>query len=180
MDPVIVTSYDPGWKRQFEAIGRKIRESLGPVADRIDHIGSTSIPGMAAKPILDIQVSVRALEPAHRYASGLRRLGFVFRAQNPDRSKRYFREPPGMERMHVHVRATGSWSEQFSLLFRDYLRAHPVECERLSVLKRDLAKKYADDRLAYGRHKGPAVWEIMERATEWSQQIGWAPGPSDA
>jgi hypothetical protein len=98
---------------------------LGEVALRIDQIGSTAVPGLGAKPIIDIQVSVADFEPLAAFRRPLEQLGYVYRADNPERTKRYFREPPGRRRIHVHVRQAGSFSEQWALLFRDYLRAHP-------------------------------------------------------
>jgi GrpB-like predicted nucleotidyltransferase (UPF0157 family) len=108
-----VVAYDPGWPGRFAELGRELRAGLGEVALRIDHIGSTAVPGLAAKPIIDIQVSVAAFEPLEAFRVPLERLGYVYRADNPERTKRYFREPPGRRRTHVHVRRAGSFSEQW-------------------------------------------------------------------
>src|SRR5262245_18675518 len=123
-DPRVIriVDYDPDWRRRFAELGVRLRSALGGVALRIDHIGSTSVPGLAAKPVIDIQVSVARLEPIDPFRAPLERLGYVYRANNPERTKRYFREPPGQPRTHIHVRRAGSFSEQFPLLFRDYLR----------------------------------------------------------
>ena len=177
---VEICPYDPAWPSLFAALGVRLRDALGSVALRIDHIGSTSVPGLAAKPIIDVQVSVAAFDPVDAYRVPLERLGLVFRSDNTDRTKRYFREAPGTGRTLVHVRRTGSWPEQFALLFRDYLRVHPADCERYAALKRELAREHRDDRHAYTEAKGPFIWEIMARADRWSQEVGWAPGPSDA
>ena len=122
-----IDAYDPQRPRRFDELGRRIREALGDVACRIDHIGSTAVPGLAAKPVIDVQVSVAALEPVDPFAVPLQRLGFVYRANSTERTKRYLREPPGQRRTHIHVRRAGSFSEQFPLLFRDYLRDHRDE-----------------------------------------------------
>ncbi|MDD5220536.1 MAG: GrpB family protein, partial [Candidatus Bipolaricaulis sp.] len=116
-DRVIVIPYDPEWARRFAELGRPLRVALGDAALRIDHIGSTAVVGLAAKPIIDVQISVASFEPIDAYRLSLERLGYVFRAENPERTKRYFREPPGERRTHIHVRRAGSWAEQFSLLF---------------------------------------------------------------
>jgi GrpB-like predicted nucleotidyltransferase (UPF0157 family) len=100
------------------------------VALRIDHIGSTAVPGLAAKPIVDIQISVPAFEPLDAFRVPLVQLGYVFRADNQERTKRYFREPPGDRRTHIHVRRAGSFSEQLALLFRDFMRTHPEWAQR--------------------------------------------------
>src|SRR6516164_9263904 len=117
---VEICPYDPAWPSLFAALGVRLRDALGSVALRIDHIGSTSVPGLAAKPIVDVQVSVAVLDPVHAYREPLERLGLVVRAQSTDRTKGYDREAPGTRRTHIHVRLAGSWAEQFALLFRDY------------------------------------------------------------
>jgi GrpB-like predicted nucleotidyltransferase (UPF0157 family) len=104
----------------------------------------------------------------------------VFRAENPERTKRYFRESPGQRRTHIHVRRAGSFSEQLALLFRDYVRAHSAEADAYAALKRELAESHRHDRHAYTEAKQPFIWEVIARADAWAQEVGWAPGPSDA
>lgn len=94
-DPIILAQYDPQWPDQFRQLAVPIRDALGDIAVRIDHIGSTSIPGILAKPIIDIQISVRRFDPFPAIQEPLASLGYRWRFENPDRSKRYFREPPG-------------------------------------------------------------------------------------
>jgi GrpB-like predicted nucleotidyltransferase (UPF0157 family) len=178
--PVEIVAYDPAWTARFAELGRDLRAGLGEVALRIDHIGSTSVPGLAAKPIIDIQVSVADFEPLAAYRLPLEQLGYVYRADNPERTKRYFREPPDRRRTHVHVRRAGSFSEQWALLFRDYLRADDDAAVEYEAVKRRLAIRYRDDRVAYVDAKGPFLWEIIRRADDWAQAQGWLPGPSDA
>jgi GrpB-like predicted nucleotidyltransferase (UPF0157 family) len=175
-----ICPYDPAWPGLFAALGVRLRGALGSRALRIDHIGSTAVPGLAAKPIIDVQVSVAALDPVDVFRVPLEGLGLVYRSENPERTKRYFREAPGTRRTHIHVRRAGSWAEQLALLFRDYLREHPEHRDRYAELKRRLARGYPQDRHAYGEAKGPFIWEIMRRADRWSQDIGWMPGASDA
>jgi len=110
----------------------------------------------------------------------MERLGFVFRANNPDLTKRYFRETPGQRRTHIHFRRAGSWAEQFALLFRDYMRTHDEDCRWYEGIKRQLAEQYRDDRQGYTNAKAPYLWEIMHKADPWAQAAGWTPGPPDA
>ena len=177
---VEICPYDPAWPSLFAALGVRLRNALGSIALRIDHIGSTAVPGLAAKPIVDIQVSVAAFDPVDAYRVPLEGLGLVFRSENTERTKRYFREAPGTRRTHLHVRRAGSWAEQFALLFRDYLRVHPEDRDKYAELKRRLARELRDDRHAYTEEKVPFIWEVMSRADRWSQGVGWTPGPSDA
>ena len=179
-DPIIVVPYDPGWPILFRDLGARLRQALGDVALRIDHVGSTSVPGLAAKPVIDVQISVVSLEPLDAYRRPLDAAGFAWRAGNPDLSKRYFREAPGGRRTHIHVHRAGSLGEQLTLVFRDYLRAHDEDAQRYAALKQRLAAQYRDDRAGYTDSKGPFVWEILARASHWSQDTGWQPGPSDA
>lgn len=179
MDAIEIHPYDPTWPDLFLATARPIRAALGEVAVRIDHIGSTSIFGMAAKPIIDIQISVAGFEPFERILKPMESLGYAWRSDNPELTKRYFREPPGTRRTHIHVREAGSWSEQMALLFRDYMRLHPADCAAYVELKYGLALQYRDDREAYTDAKDPFIWQILSKADKWSQAVGWRPGPSD-
>jgi GrpB-like predicted nucleotidyltransferase (UPF0157 family) len=179
-DPIRVVAYDAGWPTLFVEQSRVMRAALGEVALRIDHIGSPAVPALVAKPIVDIQVSVVAFEPLDAFRGPLERLGYVFRAGNQERTKRYFRERPGSRRMHVHVRRAGSFSEQLALLLRDFLRAHPEWARRYADLKLVLAERHADDRRRYTDAKRPFTWQALAQADEWAQRTGWFPGPSDA
>jgi GrpB-like predicted nucleotidyltransferase (UPF0157 family) len=175
-----VVDYDPAWPVLFGEIGRTLRAALGAVALRIDHIGSTAVPGLAAKPVIDVQISVAAFEPIEPYKDPLEQLGYVYRADNPERTKRYFREAPGRRRTHVHVRRAGSFSQQVPLLLRDYLRCHAHAAAGLASVKRRLAGQFPFDGAGYTDAKVPYVWEIIRQADEWAQLQGWEPQPTDA
>jgi GrpB-like predicted nucleotidyltransferase (UPF0157 family) len=179
-DPVLIFDYEPGWPVVFAGLAGPMRDVLGEVAVRIDHIGSTAVPGLAAKPIIDIQISVGSLEPVNAFGAPLQALGYVWQADNPDRLKRYFREPPGHRRVHVHVRQVGTFSQQVPLLFRDFLRHHPAAADQYAAVKRRCAAHRGRDRPGYVEAKGPFVWEIIRQADAWAQHTGWQPGPSDA
>lgn len=173
---------DPSWADEFAQLGGLLRDSLGRTAVRIDHIGSTAVSGLDAKPVIDVQVSVGAFDPLDFYRVPIERIGFVHRSDNPERTKRYFRERPGEKRTHIHVRKAGSFSEQFALLFRDYLRADGQRAAEYAALKHRLAARHAgpEERQQYVEAKVPFIWETMRRADHWAQAIGWEPGPSDA
>ncbi|MFE1309809.1 GrpB family protein [Streptomyces sp. NPDC058755] len=176
---VEIVPYDPAWPTMFARWGVGLRAALGDVAARIDHIGSTSVPGLAAKPVIDIQISVASLEPADTFLGPLTGMGFEYREDNPERTKRYFREPPGQRRTHVHVRQLGSFSQQFPLLFRDYLRCHASAAAEYAAAKRRCAAKFRDDRPGYVQAKDAFVWDIIRHADAWAQRTGWTAGPSD-
>ncbi len=178
-DPVRIVPYDPQWPALFSALGARLRDALGTTALRIDHIGSTAVPELAAKPIIDVQISVAAFEPLDAFRVPIESLGFAFRPSNPDKTKRYFREIPGERRTHIHVCRAGSWRVEFALLFRDYLRTHDDDAKRYAELKYKLAKQYGADRHDYTEAKTPFIWETMMKADRWNQEIGWQPGLSD-
>lgn len=180
VDPIVVVPYDPAWPDLFAQLARGLRAELGAVALRIDHIGSTSVPQLAAKPVIDMQISVADFEPLDAFLQPLERLGYVFHADNPDLTKRYFREAPGQRRTHIHVRRAGSFTEQLALLFRDFLRTHPAVAEHYAQVKYELAEKYRYERQVYVEAKQPFIWSVISEASDWSQDVGWQPGPSDA
>ncbi|MCI0710377.1 MAG: GrpB family protein [Chloroflexi bacterium] len=159
-----IHTYDPEWPNLFQQTAESIRIALGDLALRIDHIGSTAIPGAAAKPIIDIQVSVVSFQPFEPIVSAMDSIGFIWRSDNPDLSKRYFRESPGKRRTHIHMRCTGSWSEQMALLFRDYMRCHAEDVQQYVELKQQLAEQFRHDRSAYTKGKSPFIWKMMAKA----------------
>lgn len=187
---VTIISYQERWQVEFQAIAKKLRQSLGELALRIDHIGSTSVQGLAAKDIIDIQVTVAELSDDIRQA--ITSLGYVHRPDitgdhcpttaNSDKNewgKWYFREADDARRTHIHVRLPDRLNQRYPLLFRDYLRAHPAMAGSYAELKRRLAAHLADPGM-YPEVKDPAVDLIYFPAEEWAKQTNWRPNPSDA
>lgn len=160
---ITIVDYDPEWPARFEAEATRLREALGPVAMRIDHVGSTAVPGLAAKPIVDIQVSVRKVEPMHAYQLPLERLGYEYVAAPTMDDYPFFdgREPRSV---HVHVCEAGSFHERRHLAFRDWLRAHPDDAHRYAALKQRLAASEWENADAYADAKEPFIDEIVRRA----------------
>jgi GrpB-like predicted nucleotidyltransferase (UPF0157 family) len=179
-DSMAVVPYDPGWPGLFAALAARIRAAMGPLALRIDHIGSTAVPGLAAKPIIDVQVSVRSFDDVGAIERAMGSLGFWRRADNPDKTQLFFRETPGERRTHIHVRLSGSFQEAFTLLFRDYLRRHPQQATAYEENKYKLNSANTVDRLSAVNGKGPLVWGIIIEANKWSEETGWHPRESDA
>jgi GrpB-like predicted nucleotidyltransferase (UPF0157 family) len=165
---------------EFARLERRIRVVLGPRALRIDHIGSTSVPGLAAKDVIDVQVTVARLRDADPLAAaGFRAQPFV-RDHVPPRApdqeaewtKRFFNLPEGERRGNVHVRVAGRANQRYALLFRDYLREHPAAAEAYGRLKVQLAKEL-EDPAAYPYVKDPACDLIWVAAEEWAAATGW-------
>lgn len=179
-EPIVISSWSSGWISKFRSKAELLRNELGPLAMRIDHIGSTAIHGLAAKPIIDIQISVQTFDPMDALIAPLERCGYAWRSNNPELTKRYFRELPGNERTHIHVRRSGSWHEQWALLFRDYMREHVAEHGPYVELKSALAERHGTDRAAYTEGKDDFFWGVIRRADRWAAATGWRPPSTDA
>lgn len=174
-DPIELAPYDDAWPAAFARWHEALLGGLGAVAIRIEHVGSTAVPGLLAKPVVDIQVSVsdQADEPA--YVPAIEAVGVQLRAR--DEEHRYFRPFPGRPReVHVHVCSAGSRWEHEHLLFRDYLRADPATRDAYADVKRQAAAVWHDDRVAYTDAKGALIRETLRAAEEWAAHTGWRPG----
>ena len=190
VEPVMVeiVPYNNEWPDEFITIGAQLRHGLGRLAFRIDHIGSTSVPGLAAKDIIDIQVSVAVLDEAVLQAMqgmGYTRVENISCDHRPagaegsdvDWQKWYFRPPQNQRPTHLHMRVLGRLNQRYPLLFRDYLRAHPATAQAYAELKRRLAANLADPE-TYPDVKDPAVDLIYLAAEEWATATRWEPDPS--
>jgi GrpB-like predicted nucleotidyltransferase (UPF0157 family) len=166
-DRVELVPYDPGWPAQYEAEARAIRAALAGLADvELVHFGSTAIPGLVAKPIIDIMLVTPERSAWPALLEPLKALDYVFWADNPRRDRLFFVKgmPPfGARRTHhVHVRTRED--ARPALVFCDYLRRHPEEAARYAVLKRELAARHATDRDAYTDGKARYVDAVVRRA----------------
>jgi len=171
-DPVAVVDYNPDGPVQFESWRDRLASGLGPVALRIEHVGSTSVPGLAAKPVIDIQVSVADMTDEAMYAPAIDALGVALRSR--DSQHRYFRPAGDHPRdVQIHVRDAGSDWERVHLLFRDYLRTHPEAAHAYAAMKRNAAERYPDDRIAYNEAKTNFILDQLERAEHWAAETGW-------
>jgi GrpB-like predicted nucleotidyltransferase (UPF0157 family) len=170
-DPAVrLVAHDPAWPLLAQQELRLVAEALGPIAVGLEHVGSTAVPGLAAKPILDLQVSVSRLEPRARYAAPLRRLGYKFVADPDSPHYLLFAKPALRPRSHhLHVCVAGSADEARHVAVRDYLRAHPAEAAQYEALKRSLVARAPGDRLAYIAGKREHVDRLETRALGWAE-----------
>ena len=186
--PVRVVAYDPSWPRWAEAELRALTDSLGGLVLHAAHIGSTSIPEMAAKNLLDLQLSVWDLpEAAAAFDTPLAELGYVRRPYEHDHvpagdnsdpemwAKRFWmrRNHPGGD-VNLHVRVVGSPNERLALLFRDYLRAHPLAVAAYGRFKLALAAQVGGLE-SYTEIKDPVVDLVIAAAGQWAADTGWQP-----
>jgi GrpB-like predicted nucleotidyltransferase (UPF0157 family) len=163
--PILIADYDPKWPDQFEQEAARLRTALGGLALRIDHIGSTAVPGLAAKPVIDIQVSVADLDPLAAYGSPLAAIGYAHETV----PLAYFHRPADWPHTHhIHVRARASRDEQRTLAFRDWLRTHDDDRVAYEALKRRLAgdadADTVDGRFRYSEAKTEFVRAIERKS----------------
>jgi GrpB-like predicted nucleotidyltransferase (UPF0157 family) len=177
---IIIHDYNPDWILDFEKLRNRLFSTLGDLAISINHIGSTSVPGLGAKDIIDIQVTVHALDP--KIARLMTAAGFTYReditqdhvpaGENPEShywQKMYFTLPKSNDQRqaHIHIRVDGNPNQCYALLFRDYLRAHPNTARTLEIVKRELAQRFPEDVDAYYAIKDPVYDFIWDVAKNW-------------
>ena len=154
---------DPGWAERYAVEAARIALALGDVAVRIEHVDSTAVPGLAAKPVIDIQISVRSLEPMQAYRSGLERIGYIHRPDDESEHQFFHMDLGGERTFNVHVCAAGGAWERRHLAFRDHLRKDPREAARYEAVKRGLASQFGHDVDAYADSKTPYIRSVEAR-----------------
>ena len=164
-----ISSYDPRWVLEFEAERDRLVRALGALACRIDHNGSTAVPGLEAKPIIDIQVSVEQLQPLRVYAEPLATLGYVHVPHADDAVCPFFHRPSEWPHTHhVHVVQSGGHEERRTLAFRDFLREHGDVAREYVTLKKHLATlvnaEDASSREAYANAKSEFIDRVVQIA----------------
>jgi GrpB-like predicted nucleotidyltransferase (UPF0157 family) len=163
---ITIRDYDPRWPDRYGEERRRLLGALDGIVVGIEHTGSTAVPGLEAKPIIDISVSVSQLPLEERQVTALQQLGYEYLAESGVPGRLYFRkrEPQGFN-VYVVQRESSLWDH--NLLFRDYLQAHPDEARRYGSLKRKLARQAPHDLLLYTDRKGRFICRTLERAREW-------------
>jgi GrpB-like predicted nucleotidyltransferase (UPF0157 family) len=185
---ITIVPYRSSWPAEYAVLAAELRDALDALALRIDHIGSTAVPGLAAKDVIDIQVAVASLDPiivetlvAHGYLS------------RPDITNDHL--PPGLtsapdewaklyvqrrvpQPVHVHTRVYGRANMRYALLFRDYLRANPASMAAYAQIKQALAHYHADDVDAYYAVKDPVCDVIVAAAEQWAALSAWQLPPA--
>jgi dephospho-CoA kinase len=185
-DKVTLSDWRSEWDTDFALLAKELKAALGELALRIDHIGSTSIPRLCAKDVVDIQVIVEDLDP-NSIVGAMGMIGFEHHDQgwnlgdhipagwtgDPHQwSKLVFGPPPGVRICNVHVRVTGAPNERYALLFRDFLRNDPSARTAWGRFKQQLARATAT-LSEYGAVKDPATDILMSAAERWAKETGW-------
>jgi GrpB-like predicted nucleotidyltransferase (UPF0157 family) len=157
-EPVRLVAYDPAWPAAFEAERAAIEEAIGAlVTGGIHHVGSTAVPGLAAKPIIDILVGVESLEASRAGFEALARLEYVYAPYLSEEMHWFCKPRPGRRTHHLHMAPTGGRRYAEELAFRDLLRADPDTATAYAALKSELAERYVDDREAYTEAKSEFI-----------------------
>jgi GrpB-like predicted nucleotidyltransferase (UPF0157 family) len=202
MARIEIVDYQARWPTEFAGIAARLREAFGPLALAIHHIGSTSVPALAAKDVIDVQVTVAALDPGEPIEAAVVAAGYAVRPDplndhvpigaDPDPAlwrKRYagagsdiLPPLPGAprRRTHIHIRQLGLPNQRYPLLFRDYLRASRPARENYALVKRVLARLHPDDVDAYYDVKDPVCDLILDAAERWATAAGWRLPTTDA
>ena len=168
-DSITIFPYDPAWPGCFEAEAERIATALGTAALRIEHVGSTAVPGLAAKPVIDIQVSVRVLHPLEPHLLPLSRLGYTHVPHPDDAFYPFLHRPSHWPHSHhIHLCEAGGREERRNLAFRDFLREHPEVAAAYADEKRRLAAGFSsqsfESRNAYADAKSVFIEPLIERS----------------
>ncbi|HYO63777.1 MAG TPA: GrpB family protein [Pyrinomonadaceae bacterium] len=178
MKRVEVVPHDPRWRDAFEAEAGRVAAALGENVVAVHHVGSTSIPGIHAKPVIDLLVEVGDINKVDEHGPAMESLGYEVKGEYGIPGRRYFRRDnqEGTRTHHVHAFEAGSAEAERHLAFRDYMIAHPEDARRYSELKRRLAEQHPQNMDAYMDGKDGFIKEIDRRAARWrASQTGRHP-----
>lgn len=170
---VTIVAYDPAWPAAYAREAARIRPAFGPGLKALEHIGSTSVPGLCAKPIIDILAGVSAIDGVEGAEAALADMGYEALGEHGLEGRRYFRkrDADGTRRVHLHVYEVESDGFVRHLLLRDYLRLHPQRAQAYAALKQDIAVRAGSDRSAYVEGKSSFVAELEAEARAWRRRL---------
>jgi GrpB-like predicted nucleotidyltransferase (UPF0157 family) len=173
-DPASITiieqvPYDPGWKESYQKESTTLREALGDEVISIHHIGSTSIPGITAKPVIDILVGVRKIEDIDHYNDAMARIGYEARGEFGLPGRRFFVKGVPKRKYNVHIYQADDMEMGRHLAFRDYMIDHPDDAKEYSELKQRLALQYKGDMDGYCDGKDAFVKDMEKKAIAWAR-----------
>jgi GrpB-like predicted nucleotidyltransferase (UPF0157 family) len=174
-NPIVIVEYDPAWPEAFEGLRERAATAVGNVAIAIEHIGSTAVPGLAAKPVIDLVIVVESPDVA-RAIDRLTAIGYVHRGNLGVEGREAFDAPKGERGHHLYVCPSDSEELRAQLAFRDRLRNEPVLASEYEALKRDLAARFREDRMGYT----DAKTDFVVAASQPTEPKAHALGGSDA
>lgn len=167
-EPVRLVAHDPAWAALFAEEADLLQATIGPwITGGIHHIGSTAVPGLDAKPILDIAVGVESLEASRPCIEVLSQIAYLYSPYRGEVMHWFCKPDPARRTHHLHLIPTGSARLDDEIVFRDYLRTHPERAAEYGDLKRGLAAKHSEDREAYTSAKASFVEATTAAAHAW-------------
>lgn len=167
MRKIVVVPYENHWNEKFQIEAKRLKAAM-PELVKVHHIGSTSVPGLAAKPIVDMIMEVEDIERVDNWNECFEKLGYIVKGENGISGRRFFIHGTEEKRSyHLHVFETGNPEIIRHLAFRDYMMEHCEEAEAYATLKRELAEKFTYDGDQYTEGKTDFVRNIDEKAQEW-------------
>lgn len=182
-----IVNYKISWPEEFQKIAFQIKSLVGEHALAIHHIGSTSVPGLAAKDVIDIQMTTSDLNVP--IAESLKKMGFFKSSHEQDHcppglflsavdlEKRHYRGT--VRAAHLHIRKQGTFNQRYPILFRDFLRAHPMASDAYGEIKKQLSNYFPENVDAYYDIKDPVCDALLSGALVWAKSTDWKPGPSE-
>ena len=168
---VEVVSYDPNWKEMYKEESGKIKNIFKDIIIDIYHIGSTAIPGIKAKPVIDILVEVKDIKAVDRYNHKMEELGYEAMGEYGIPKRRFFRKGENKRTHHIHVFEEGDKEIERHINFKEYLISHPDKGQEYSKLKEKLVNKYTYDVENYTNAKGDFIQEIDRKAKLWGKKL---------
>lgn len=161
--PVVIVDYDPNWPEVFAALKSYVQSGLGELPHRIEHVGSTSVIGLAAKPIIDMDIVVKPQDVSAAIEL-LANIGYAHDGDGGIPGRERFRAPGYLAKHHLYLCAEGNLAHREHIVFRDYLRAHIDAVLQYSELKKRLAAQYGNDREGYTHAKTEFIRGILKKA----------------
>lgn len=162
--PVVITPYDPAWPQVFAALQARLAAGLGQVAVAIEHVGSTAVPGLAAKPVIDIDIVIASAADLPLASERLASLGYAYKGEQGIVGRHAFKRPADAPEHHLYVCAADNLELRRHLAFRDHLRANPADADAYAQLKVELAQHFREDREGYSQAKSAFVEDILRKA----------------
>lgn len=159
---VMVVPYDNGWESAFEKIKREIESAIGELAVGIEHVGSTAVAGMSAKPCIDLDVIIRDYTVFAAVVERLAAIGYIHEGDLGIAGREAFRysDKPHLQNHHLYVCPQDSEELHRHITFRDYLKSHPAAVKKYSLVKEEAARQFPDDIEGYIAYKSPCIEEL--------------------
>ncbi len=171
-EPIIICNYDPAWAQRFEQEKAVILRVIGDSIANIEHFGSTAVPGLAAKPVVDILIGLKQYPMPDESIHALERIGYEYLGEAGVSGRLYFRKRKPLA-FNLGAVEWGSKLWEDNTLLRDYLRCHPDARQRYGQHKRAIIVAGYNQLLAYSKQKEQLVLDLLEQAEEWAKRVEW-------